>query len=560
MIPQAQIYIKISIRKFCMRLQYWVNPRNGRSTRTSQPPTPLPAAMFAVPGWSVPSSNLKTQTLPPANTTVNTTSATESQPADLANPSRKRHGSNGKSTTLKVNAANLADLWETVIEGKSREKKSTTAAGKSSNRERKRRKQAHKGEKEGATLHEDHTTAKAEAEDESEPAPKKHKSKHKKGRLQAEPGSVELAAISTVAPQLTSSQPATQLTPLQQAMRQKLISARFRHLNQSLYTTPSTASLQLFADNPEMFREYHEGFRRQVEVWPENPVEGYISQILSRGARRSSSKHGSQPDLRTQESSVQPLPRTDGTAHIADLGCGDAALSLALQPHVKKLHLKIYSFDLQTNSSPLITLADISSLPLAANSIDVAIFCLALMGTNWTDFVEEAFRILRWKGELWVAEIKSRFIRSGTGTKQNRVEHSVGKRVKGNAKEDKKLLKKQEEDSHEADLAVEVDGNEDPKAQGETDVSAFVEVLRKRGFVMQGEPDLKNRMFVRMRFVKGLTPVRGKGVPVAKVAEEPGDGEETWKRKMPKAKFIDKDELPEASEAGVLKPCVYKLR
>jgi ribosomal RNA-processing protein 8 len=516
--------------------------------------------MFAVPGWSVSSSNLKTQSLPPANTTANATSATESQPADIAKPSRKRHGSNGKSTTLKVNAANLADLWETVIEGKSRERKSTTG-GKSSSKERKKRKQTHKGEKEGETLHEDHTTAKVEAEDESEPVPKKHKSKHKKGRLQAEPGSVEPTAItSAAAPQLTSSQPTTQLTPLQQAMRQKLISARFRHLNQSLYTTPSTASLQLFADNPELFHEYHEGFRRQVEVWPENPVEGYISQILSRGARRSSSQHGSQSAPRTQESSVQPLPRTDGTAHITDLGCGDATLSLALQPHLKKLHLKIHSFDLQTNSNPLITLADISSLPLAENSIDVAIFCLALMGTNWIDFVEEAFRVLRWKGELWVAEIKSRFIRSGTGTKQNRVEHSVGKRVKGNAKEDKKLLKKQEEDSHEADLAVEVDGNEDPKARGETDVSAFVEVLRKRGFVMQGEPDLKNRMFVRMRFVKGLTPVKGKGVPVAKVAEGPGDGEGTWKRKMRKAKFIDEDELTEASEAGVLKPCVYKLR
>ena len=521
--------------------------------------------MFAVPGWSVSPSDLTTQSLPPANSIANTAPTTESKATDSAKPNKKRRGSNGKSKALKVNAANLADLWETVIEGKPKGKKSSsTVPGGSSSSERKKRKKAHKSEAERETLHENGIpiniapSAEAEAEEKSEPAFKKQKTKHKRDKLKAEPSPLKPAAPSSAsAPQPTPSKSTTQLTPLQQSMRQKLISARFRHLNQALYTTPSTTSLQLFADNPEMFHEYHEGFRRQVEVWPENPVEGYISQILARGAQRNSSKLSSQDTPRTQESSVQPLPRTEGTTHIADLGCGDAALSLALQPHLAKLHLKIHSFDLQTNTNPLITLADISSLPLPANSIDVAIFCLALMGTNWIDFVEEAFRILRWKGELWVAEIKSRFSRSA---KQNRVEHSVGKRMKGNGKEDKKLLKKQEEDSHEADLAVAVDGNEDPKAQGETDISAFVEVLRKRGFAIQGESDLKNRMFVKMRFVKGLTPTRGKGVLVVKGPGGEGEGEGTWKRKMPKGKFIDEDEIPEASEAGVLKPCVYKLR
>ena len=80
-------------------------------------------------------------------------------------------------------------------------------------------------------------------------------------------------------------------------------------------------------------------------------------------------------------------------------------------------------------------------------------------------------------------------------------------------------------------------------------------------FRSQGESDLKNKMFVRMRFVKALTPVRGKGVPVVKKGAENGEeGEGTWKRKMPKGKFIDEDEIPEANEASVLKPCVYKLR
>ena len=72
---------------------------------------------------------------------------------------------------------------------------------------------------------------------------------------------------------------------------------------------------------------------------------------------------------------------------------------------------------------------------------------------------------------------------------------------------------------------------------------------------MQGEVDLKNRMFAKMHFVKGLTPVKGKCVPVPKGMEKMGL--ETWKKKP---KFIDEEELQVSNEASVLKPCVYKLR
>lgn len=36
----------------------------------------------------------------------------------------------------------------------------------------------------------------------------------------------------------------------------------------------------------------------------------------------------------------------------------------------------------------------------------------------------------------------------------------------------------------------------------ETDVSAFVDVWRRRGFELKGEVELGNKMFVRMRFRK----------------------------------------------------------
>ncbi len=45
----------------------------------------------------------------------------------------------------------------------------------------------------------------------------------------------------------------------------------------------------------------------------------------------------------------------------------------------------------------------------ANDSVDVAVFCLALMGTDYGSFLEEAFRVLKPGGWLWIAEVRSRF-------------------------------------------------------------------------------------------------------------------------------------------------------
>ena len=41
--------------------------------------------------------------------------------------------------------------------------------------------------------------------------------------------------------------------------------------------------------------------------------------------------------------------------------------------------------------------------------MDVAVFCLALMGTDYPAFLEEARRVLKPSGTLWIAEVRSRF-------------------------------------------------------------------------------------------------------------------------------------------------------
>lgn len=505
--------------------------------------------MFAVPGWSVSASALKAQTVegqPP----VSQKRADSSRDEDSSRSTKKRKRS--KSKAKEVTAANVVDLWEEYMEGKPRVDKKSKGKRATMENEIDSAKQSLSEEKavsDGQLPVNESAAAQSRISQGGTKKVKKKSGKANKKHANLMPVSNEAASINSTAQaasqtlqkhassaKTTTTQ--TTLTPLQTAMRQKLVSARFRHLNQTLYTTPSAQSLQLFRDNPEMFSEYHEGFRRQVDVWPENPVNSYLAEIQSRGALTTARR-----DASGDRASTMPLPRTGGICTLADLGCGDAALATALQSCRAQLRLHIHSFDLHAPSA-LVTPADMAQLPLKDGSVDVAIFCLALMGTNWPEFIDEAFRILRWKGELWVAEIKSRFGRGATGAGRI-VEHSVGNRKRAVV-------------PHDASGPFEDTGVQDQSA--ETDVSAFVEVLRRRGFILQGESheaiNLQSKMFVRLNFIKAATPTVGKGVPPASAQT----GSERWQKKKVKGKFLDGPEPEAADEARVLKPCVYKLR
>lgn len=69
---------------------------------------------------------------------------------------------------------------------------------------------------------------------------------------------------------------------------------------------------------------------------------------------------------------------------------------------------KVRSFDLVA-ANERVTACDITSVPLPSASLDVVVFCLALMGTNHVDFLVEAHRLLKPRGLLKVAEVNSRF-------------------------------------------------------------------------------------------------------------------------------------------------------
>ncbi|XP_037123819.1 ribosomal RNA-processing protein 8 isoform X3 [Syngnathus acus] len=160
---------------------------------------------------------------------------------------------------------------------------------------------------------------------------------------------------------------------LRRRMEQRLEAARFRHINQLLYCSSSGEAKRMFQQDPPAFGIYHRGFAEQVRRWPANPVDAIIDYIQRRP-----------PAL-----------------VVADFGCGDCKIALSVKN-------KVHSFDLVALCD-LVTVCDMAHVPLQDRSVDIAVFCLSLMGTNLAAFLAEANRVLKRGGKLKIAEVASRF-------------------------------------------------------------------------------------------------------------------------------------------------------
>ncbi|TYJ58895.1 hypothetical protein B9479_000327 [Cryptococcus floricola] len=218
------------------------------------------------------------------------------------------------------------------------------------------------------------------------------------------------------------------MSDMQQKMQDKLGGARFRWINEQLYSTPSTEAVAMMKKDPKIFADYHQSHRLQTAAWPSPPLPHLVS-LLS--------------PLRTG-------------AIIADLGCGDAGLARELVPKGKV----VLSYDLVGDSVLLaqddaqgkgkrasegwVVEADfLTHVPLpgrpgglnftsssaeetkkskkkkqqvakknpaASEVVDAVVCCLSLMGVNWVGGIYEACRILKQGGEFHIAEVTSRFV------------------------------------------------------------------------------------------------------------------------------------------------------
>jgi ribosomal RNA-processing protein 8 len=128
--------------------------------------------------------------------------------------------------------------------------------------------------------------------------------------------------------------------------------------------------------------QYHVGFRAQAGKWPQHPLDVFIT-----------------------------LLRRTPSAVVGDFGCGEARLAASVSN-------KVHSFDLVALNERIVA-CDMAHVPLPDAVLDVAVFCLSLMGTNYLDYLREARRVLRKgapqvrPGRLWVAEVTSRFEGAG---------------------------------------------------------------------------------------------------------------------------------------------------
>ncbi len=158
----------------------------------------------------------------------------------------------------------------------------------------------------------------------------------------------------------------------QEKLELKMKGARFRWINEQLYTTTGDQAKKMFRKEPELFEVYHHGFSAQVSKWPVNPLERIVSYFHH-----------------------LPVDKV-----VADFGCGEGKLAQSI-PH------KVFSFDLVA-VNPHIVACNMANVPLETASVDICVFCLSLMSTNVSDFIEEGRRVLVNNGILKICEIVSR--------------------------------------------------------------------------------------------------------------------------------------------------------
>lgn len=156
-------------------------------------------------------------------------------------------------------------------------------------------------------------------------------------------------------------------------VREQRITSELSEFNRRGKTTLSSTMNKEFNDNPESWFRYHSLRRERMKDWSEIPYEYIATKIRNNN------------DV------------------IADFGCGDNKFKDCVPNN------EVYSFDHIACDDSVIAcdMKDVSA-HLEDESIDTAVFSLALWGTNYKDYIKEAFRVLKHRGFIYIAEpIKS---------------------------------------------------------------------------------------------------------------------------------------------------------
>ena len=145
----------------------------------------------------------------------------------------------------------------------------------------------------------------------------------------------------------------------------------FSEMNKSWSTTRSENTFKRLKNNEKEWFYYHDMYKKRREFWDEIPYIEIAKKIKER------------PEW-----------------IVADMGCGENLLS-------KEVSNKVHAFDYVAIDKNVIA-CDMSSIPLQENEIDAIVFCLSLMGSNYLDYINEAFRVVKPYGNLFICEPKKK--------------------------------------------------------------------------------------------------------------------------------------------------------
>jgi len=148
----------------------------------------------------------------------------------------------------------------------------------------------------------------------------------------------------------------------------------FSRINNTWNRRNSGKTHDVLQQNPEEWEHYHTLYRESRAKWATVPYEELIRW------------------LRDREGLV-----------VGDFGCGEAKVAEA----VADRHV-VYSFDHVAINDDVVA-CDMANVPLDDETLNVAIFSLSLMGSNFADYLREGHRTLKIDGQLHIFESTSRF-------------------------------------------------------------------------------------------------------------------------------------------------------
>lgn len=150
----------------------------------------------------------------------------------------------------------------------------------------------------------------------------------------------------------------------QEWQRQKSLISEF---NRRGKVTNSGRLHKELTERPQDWFEYHRARHESMRTWQEIPYEYIASKIKNKNRV------------------------------VADFGCGENLMRNFIPNN------KVYSFDHVAIDDTVIA-CDMAHTPLEDESIDIAVFSLALWGSNFEGYFKEAYRLLNYDGLMYIAE------------------------------------------------------------------------------------------------------------------------------------------------------------